>query len=179
MDGIEAALANLDGVSVARVYENDTNATDSDGTPAHTIWCIVEGGDPDEIGEVIYKKKSSGSGMRGAQTVEIDRPNNRTFEAKYDIPGTEDLYIRFSIQLIGGGFIDEDAIKEDIVNGVIWEIGSDAGADDVVDFVKGLNSQYRITGMELSDDDITYTEVVAISSSQNRFLNDVSRITIV
>lgn len=179
LDGIEAALANLDGVSVARVYENDTNVTDSDGTPAHHIWAIVEGGSDADIGEVLYKKKSSGSGMRGAETVLIPRPANRTYTAKFDRPGSEDLYIRFSIQLIGGGFIDEDNLKEQIVEGLLWEIGGDAGADDVIDFLKNINSQYRVTGMELSDDDITYLEVVSPSSPQNRFVNDASRITIV
>lgn len=178
LDGIEASLANLDGVSVARVYENDTNATDSDGTPAHTIWAIVEGGDDTEIGEVIYKKKSSGSGMRGSETVDIVRPNGSLFTANFDRPGQEDLYIRFSIELIGGGFIDEGNLKEQIVEGIIWEIGGDAGADDVIDFVKGINSKYRVTGMQVSDDGATWLEVSEISSPQNRFVNDVSRITI-
>lgn len=178
LDGIEASLANLDGVSVARVYENDTNATDSDGTEAHTIWAIVEGGDDTEIGGVIYKKKSSGSGMRGAEEVEIARPNNRVFTAKFDRPGSEDLYIRFSLELIGGGFIDTDSVKTQIVEGLFWEIGGEAGGDDVTDFLKNLNSQYRVTGMQLSDDDITYLEVIPISSPQNRFVNATSRITI-
>ena len=59
LDSIEAQLADLSGVSVARVYENDTNVTDGDGTPPNTIWAIVEGGDDTEIGEILYKKKSS------------------------------------------------------------------------------------------------------------------------
>jgi len=179
LDGIEAALANLAGVTVARVYENNTNVTDADGTPAHYIWAIVEGGDDTEIGEVIYRKKSAGAGMRGSESVDIDRPNGSTYEVNFDRPGNEDLYIRFSIQLIGGGFIDEDNLKDQIVSGIIWDIGGDAGADDVVDFVKNINSKYRVTGMQLSTDDITYTEVVSVSSPQNRFVNDVSRITII
>lgn len=178
LDGIEASLADLDGVSVARVYENDTKIIDSDGTEPNTIWAIVEGGDDADIGQIIYVKKSSGSGMRGAETVNIPRPNNREFIAKFDRPGLEDLYIRFSISLIGGGFIDEDDIKRQIVEDLLWEIGGDAGADDVVDFLKNINSQYRITGMEVSDDGAAWVEVVPITSPQNRFVNDVARITI-
>ena len=178
LDGIEASLADIDGVSVARVYENDTNVTDSDGTPAHTIWAIVEGGDDTEIGEIIYKKKSSGSGMRGAEEVEITRPDNRLFTSKYDRPGSEDLYIRFSLELIGGGFIDNDSIKTQIVDGLLWKIGGDAGGDDVTDFLKNLNSQYRVTGMQVSDDGATWVEVVPVTSPQNRFVNATSRITI-
>lgn len=178
LDAIEAYLANLDGVSVARVYENDTNVTDSDGTEEHTIWAIVEGGDDTEIGEVIYREKSSGSGMRGAEEVEIERPDNRIFLAKFDRPGAEDLYIRFAIELIGGGFIDEDNLKEQIVEGLIWQIGYDAGADDVIEFLKGINSDYRITGTQVSDDGVVWVEVISVTSPQNRFTNDVSNITI-
>lgn len=179
LDGIEASLADLDGVSVARVYENDTNVTDGDGTLAHTIWAIVEGGSDADIGEIIYVKKSSGSGMRGAESVAIPRPDNREFIALFDRPGSEDLYIRFSIALIGGGFIDEDDIKRQIVEGILWEIGGDAGADDVVDFLKGINSQYRVTAMEVSDDGAAWVEVISVTSPQNRFVNAVARITII
>jgi len=178
LDGIEAALADLDGVSVARVYENDTKIVDPDGTEPNTIWCIVEGGSDKEIGEVIYRKKSSGSGMRGAESTVIKRPDNRFYTSKFDRPGSEDLYIRFSIELIGGGFIDDDYIKRLIVDGIFWKIGGDAGSDDIIDFLKDIDDQYRITGMEVSSDDATWLEVEPILSPQNRFVNDVARITI-
>ena len=179
LDSIEAQLADLSGVSVARVYENDTNVTDGDGTPAHHIWAIVEGGDEDDIGAILYKKKSSGSGMRGAVTVDIPRPNGTTYPASFDRPGSQDLWIRFSLALVGGGVIDEDDIKRQIVENVIWEVGDEASSDVVTSFVKSLNSKYQITGMLLSDDDASYIEVVAPSSPQNRFVNDISRIDII
>jgi uncharacterized phage protein gp47/JayE len=178
LDGIEASLANLNGVSVARVYENDANATDSDGTEAHTIWAIVEGGSDADIADIIYRKKSSGSGMRGAEEVEITRPDNRLFTAKFDRPGSEDLHIRFTLALIGGGFIDKDSIKTKIVEDLFWQIGSDAGGDDVTDFLKGLNDQYRVTGMQVSDDGASWFEVVSVTSPKNRFVNDTANITI-
>ena len=102
LDGLEAALNNLDGVTEAFVYENDTDVIDADLIPPHSIWCIVEGGDPEEIGQTIYSKKSAGCGMKGVQIIEITRPNNRVFEAKYDLAGSEDLYIRFTLSLTGG-----------------------------------------------------------------------------
>ena len=117
--------------------------------------------------------------MRGAESVSIERPNNREFIALFDRPGSEDLYIRFSISLIGGGFIDEDDIKRQIVEDLLWEIGGDAGADDVVDFLKDINNQYRVTGMEVSDDGAAWVEVLSVTSPQNRFVNDVARITII
>lgn len=178
LDGIESSLADLDGVSTAIVYENNTNAVDANGTDPHTIWAIVEGGDPTEIGTVIYRKKSSGSNMRGDQTVDITRPNGTIFTAKYDEPGSEDLYIRFTITLVGGGFIDTDALKITIAEGLFWTIGGDAASDDIIDFLKNINSKYRLTGVEVSDDGVSWSEVVSVSSPKNRWVNDITRITI-
>ncbi len=178
LDGIETNLANLNGVSVARVYENDTNITDANGIPPHSIWAIVEGGSAEDIGNVLFVLKSSGSGMRGNETVNITRSNGTIFTANYDRPASEDLYIRFSIALIGGGVIDENALKIQIVEGLFWQVGSDAGSDDIIDFIKNLNSQYRITQMEVSKDGTNWFEIVSVASLQNRFINNISRITI-
>jgi len=176
LDGLEGALNNLDGVTTAIVYENDTNVTDSDGTEAHTIWCIVEGGSPADIGQVIYSKKTAGCGMRGDQTVLVPRPDNRNYTVKYDVPGNEDLYIRFAIT--SDDTIDEDNIKLQIVKNVLWGIGQDADAGAIICAVKDINNNYIVTGMQVSDDGITWLEIVEVASVKNRFINDVSRITI-
>lgn len=177
LDGLEGALNNLNGVTTAIVYENDTNITDVNGTEAHTIWAIVEGGDPAEIGQVIYAKKTAGCGMRGAQSVEVSRPDNRTYTSKYDIPGNEDLYIRFSVQS-SGDVIDEENIKLQIVENILWGIGSDADSSTVTCFVKFLNNDYIITGMQVSKNGSSWFEIVSVAQLQNRFINDVNRITI-
>jgi len=176
LDSIEAAIRNLDGVTTAIVLENNTGVPDADGTPGHHIWAIVEGGDPDEIGEAIYKKKSSGSGMRGAQVVEVPRPDGRTFQANYDLVSNQDLYIRFSLSFTG--VVDLDDLKRQIVEGVIWDPGAPATADTVTCFVKSVNKKYIITGAEISDDGASWLEVLTVASPENRFQNDVSRITI-
>ena len=178
LDSLEASLSDLEGVTTAIVFENQTDTTDSNGIPPHSIWVVVEGGDVDSIGLTIYTKKSSGSGMRGTQTVNVPRPDGRIFVSRFDRPVNQDLWIRFSLSLPGGGVIDTDNVKEQIVEGLFWDINGEAGADDVIDFVKGLNPDYRVTGAEVSTDNITYSEVVNVSSPQNRFVNDVTRITI-
>ena len=178
LDGIEASLVALEGVVNARVYENVTSVIDSNGIPPHSIWAIVEGGSPTEIGRAIAAKKSSGSGMRGVQSVDIPRPNGSSIIINYDEPGSEDLYIRFSISLIGGGFLDTENVKREIVNRLLWEIGNDAGADDVIEFLKETNELYRVTQMEVSLDGTIWSEIATISSIQNRFVNDITRITI-
>lgn len=176
LDSIEAALANLDNVTAAIVYENDTNVDpDSRGIPAHSIWCIVEGGDATEIANTIYAKKSSGSGMRGDETVDITRPNGQIFQAKYDLATSQDLYIRFNLD---GDTFDPDTIKEGIVTNVLWNIGQDGVGSIITAYLQGLDQDFQITNMEVSDDGASWAEVVSPSSLKNRFVNATSRITI-
>lgn len=63
LDGIVGAVANVPGVSAAGNppalgWENDTETTDANGLPAHSIAIIVEGGDDTAIAEAIYNKKT-------------------------------------------------------------------------------------------------------------------------
>lgn len=64
-DGTIGALENLTGVTAVRGYENDTSFVDSNLIPAHTISCIVEGGDVTEICQTIQLHKTPGTGTYG------------------------------------------------------------------------------------------------------------------
>jgi uncharacterized phage protein gp47/JayE len=55
------------GVTQGRVFENNTDITDADGTPAHHIWVIVEGGTATDIATAIIEHNAAGIGTRGAQ----------------------------------------------------------------------------------------------------------------
>jgi uncharacterized phage protein gp47/JayE len=50
----------LAGASRAIVIENDTDTTDSEGRPPHSIECVVEGGDEDAIAKTIWENKAAG-----------------------------------------------------------------------------------------------------------------------
>lgn len=69
LDGTIGAVASIAGVTRFRGYENDSNTTDSDGIPAHSIAIVAEGGDSQAIGEAIANKKTPGTGTYGTTTV--------------------------------------------------------------------------------------------------------------
>ena len=177
LDAIEAALQDLDNVVTAIVLENNTDVTDGDGIPPHSIWAIIEGGDNIEIGTVIYAKKSSGSGMKGAVEVEITRPNGTLFTSKFDRPIDEDLYIRFNL-VLPGGVVDTDNLKELIVENITWGVGADAVGSIITTYVQSLNVNYQISAMEVSNDGASWFEVEQTTLPVNRFVNDITRITI-
>lgn len=51
-----AALANVDAV---KVYDNDSGV-EADGRPAHSVECVVTGGDPQDIADTIFAYKAGG-----------------------------------------------------------------------------------------------------------------------
>ena len=176
-DSLESLLKNLETVSSAQVWDNYTPTTDTYGTPANSIWCIVEGGFPADIAQAIYSKKGAGAGMRGAVTEDVVRPNGQIFTAKWDIPNNVNLWIKFSVNLPGGG-VDRTSMKTTIADGLFWDVGGDAVGDVVTEFVRKINPLYRVTGMLLSEDNITYTEIRLSASPVNRFVNATTRMTI-
>ena len=68
VDSIRSALLELDGVTTALVYENETDLTDADGRPPHSVEAVVNGGDPDDICNAIWVKKAAGIDTYGSES---------------------------------------------------------------------------------------------------------------
>lgn len=84
LEGTVGAVANIEGVTRYKGYENDSDTTDSDGIPEHSISIIAEGGDSAAIAEAIAKKKTPGTGTYGTTSVVVlDR---------YGVPNTINFY---------------------------------------------------------------------------------------
>jgi uncharacterized phage protein gp47/JayE len=68
---IGASLASVPGVLSYVIYENDTNTTDANGVPAHSICAVVEGGDVNAIAAAIAFKKTPGTGTFGSTSIVV------------------------------------------------------------------------------------------------------------
>lgn len=64
-EGIIGAIADINGVSRIRGYENDTSVVDADGIPPHAIALVIEGGDSTAIARVLLAKKAPGVATYG------------------------------------------------------------------------------------------------------------------
>lgn len=122
-DGIVAGLLSLNGVKKAIVYENDTTITDEHGIPPHCIYSIVDGGETQEIAEIIAAKKSLGVGTHGeiSQTVTDDSGVTKTI--KFSRPVNVPIYAHVKIAPLNGYLYSVgDSIKQAIAD-YINEIG--------------------------------------------------------
>lgn len=75
LEGTLGAVLSVDGVSKATIYENDTNSTDSNGIPAHSISVVAQGGSATDIARAIWLKKTPGCGTHGSTREAITDSN--------------------------------------------------------------------------------------------------------
>jgi uncharacterized phage protein gp47/JayE len=97
LEGITGAVANIDGVARIRGYENDTDAPDANGLPAHSISLVVDGGDAQEIAKAIHDKKTPGTGTYGAINIPVADKYGLVTAIKFFRPSVVD--VRISMQL--------------------------------------------------------------------------------
>ena len=66
VDSTVAGIASVSGVTRYKVYDNDTNLTDENGIPGHSIAAVVEGGLDADVAEQVYLRKGPGGGTYGS-----------------------------------------------------------------------------------------------------------------
>jgi len=174
-----SALGNINDIEDQKVLENKTNVTDANGVPPHSYWIIVLGGTDQDVADVIYEKRSGGSGMRGVESVNVTQIDGTLFEVNFDRAINEDLYIKFSIEdIITGNPVDQDFIKTQIVEGINFKIGQIANKTDIECFIKDLLPNVYVKDLQVSNDDITYVDTLDPTTVQHKFVLDESRIDI-
>ncbi|MGE2433626.1 baseplate J/gp47 family protein [Morganella morganii] len=109
--GLEGALLDVPDVKQAKVYENFTGQTDEKGVPAHSLNAVVIGGNDDDIGFTILKKKIGGCGVFGAiENTQIYADVPRT--VRFDRAEMVNVKVQLLLERTGGFHdIDTDGIK--------------------------------------------------------------------
>lgn len=69
--GTIGGVENLPGVTKVKGYENDTDSTDANGVPEHSICVVVAGGTDDDIANEIELHKTPGTGTFGDVSVPV------------------------------------------------------------------------------------------------------------
>lgn len=108
LDGLLAALENIEGVTFAFVEENDSSSVNADSVPGHSIWVIVAGsGAAADIANAIYVKRNAGCGMfqsgyAGAQVYNVTQPDGSLFPVYWDEVIGASLCIKFTASSLDG-----------------------------------------------------------------------------
>ena len=97
VEAIRAALIQTDGVTFAIVYENDTDTTDSDGRPPHSIEAIVAGGNPQDIGATIWRTHAGGITTYGTQAVTVNDSQGIPHTMRFNRPTEVPIHLQIKV----------------------------------------------------------------------------------
>lgn len=182
-DAMLSQLLQLDGVTDANVFVNNTGSTDSDtGVAAYTVWPIVDGGANAEIANIIYQN-SAGLATTGAVTVNVPAISGQTFTVSFDRVTPVRLYISFDLKKVDPSInLAENILKEDIADNLSFGLGDPAETSYITKVVSDCLASYGAgvyaLNVEVSDDGVTYTDYIAASNLDKRFVVSATDITI-
>lgn len=113
---ILGAIKNIIGVGRAVIYENDTDVTDGDGIPAHSICVVAEGGDIDLIAAAIARYKTPGTGTYGDTEVTVPSEVGPPLDIRFDELALVDMAVLVVMDALAG-YVNStgDLIKASIV----------------------------------------------------------------
>lgn len=158
LDGIVGAVASISGVDRLRAYENDTDTTDGNGIPSHSIALVVDGGDATAVANAIATKKTPGAGTFGTTSVTVTDIYGRPIVIKFYRPTTQAITVAISLKALSGystavGQAVQQAVS-DYINAV--DIGGGAsGTVEWADAITAANSvpnsnTFKLTALTLT-----------------------------
>lgn len=151
-----------------------------DSIPANSIWVICDGGTAADIAEKIYRYRSLGCGMKGSEEVFIEQPDGTLFSVLFDYVVQQDLYVRFHVDVIGGGSYDEDYLKTQLALLYQFGIYQESDITTVQSLIKQINPQLAASAVEVSNDGISWVATYLYPDDfQNKFVLDTANITII
>jgi len=131
LEAIRSKLKNLEGVSDAFIFENDTLINDIDGRPGKSYECVVDGGDEDEIAITIWKSKPGGIRTYGqiSQNITDSQGNTRTIQ--FSRPTEISIYTSLDLTVDSTVFPFNGALKaKELI--VAWGAFLGIGRDVIV-----------------------------------------------
>lgn len=176
-DSIESQMLNLPTVTQCKAYDNKSNST-VNGIPPHTVWVIVEGGTPQEIGQVIYANIPPGIPMKGDQSVLITKSSGDMEFFYYDTPAAVNLYVRATIKNFTSEALDTNYIKTQLAQ-TNYNIQEMALTSEItVTLQNALGETGTPYNVEISLDGNTWAEYLTPSGLDEFFVITTSNITL-
>lgn len=118
-DALRAKLLQVPGVLQVTVFENDTDATDGNGLPPHSIECLVyDGASPAatdaSIAQAIWDNKAAGIQTHGGTTANATDSQGNTRSMSFSRPTLKPVYFDVTITDVAG-YPGDLAVKEALV----------------------------------------------------------------
>ncbi|MDR0454707.1 MAG: baseplate J/gp47 family protein [Deferribacteraceae bacterium] len=183
-----AKLYNISGVTKLKIYENSADIyNDTLSLNPHSLWIIIEGGDISDIGEIIAKNKTAGTGLKGGMTAtfteNIYKPDGTMFymvhTMSFDRPVLTQLYIRVIIKrkLINYP-VDTEAIKESIERENDFDIAENAVVTSLYAAIYKAGNTFIASELQISRDGVNWSGEFIEAGAWERFVVSYENIEI-
>ena len=96
-DAIRADLLNINDVTAVVIFENDTDITDSDGRPPHSLDIVVQGGDDQDIADRIWATRGGGIQTIGDITGTVVDSQGFNQTVKFSRPTEVDIWVEVDL----------------------------------------------------------------------------------
>jgi len=154
IDGIQSAVENIDNVTQALVLENDTDAVDANGLPAHSFQVVVSGGADIDVADIIWLKKPAGIQAFGDITEQIIDSQGVSHDISFSRPTAVTIYVEVTLTTFAEYPANgDDLIKQAIVdyaNRDLVDNRSFGLADDVI-YTRLYTPINSVAGHEIDD----------------------------
>lgn len=97
VEAIRSRLLDLEGVTTALVFENDTNATDGEGRPAKSFEAVVQGGDDQAVADLLWEVKPAGIETFGSITLAVEDSLGNNQDVSFSRPTEVPIYIEVDL----------------------------------------------------------------------------------
>ncbi|EQB5886582.1 baseplate J/gp47 family protein [Klebsiella pneumoniae] len=101
-DAVDGAIANVEGVTRHKLFENDTETTDANWLPEHSISAVVEGGDATEIANTIRSVKGQGVSTYGTTAVVVTDKYGNPYTIRFSRPVDVPVYVSITLKALTG-----------------------------------------------------------------------------
>ncbi|WP_195605918.1 baseplate J/gp47 family protein [Klebsiella oxytoca] len=101
-DAVDGAIANVEGVTRHKLFENDQEVTDYNGLPPHSISAIVEGGDATEIANTLRRVKGQGVTTYGTTSVIVTDRYGNPYTIRFSRPMDVPIYVSITLKALTG-----------------------------------------------------------------------------
>lgn len=96
-EAIRSRMLELVGVTDVIVFENDSDITDVDGRPEHSYEVVVNGGDDQEIADLIWESKPAGIATFGNQTTAVIDSEGATKSVNWSRPTLVPIFLSIDL----------------------------------------------------------------------------------
>jgi uncharacterized phage protein gp47/JayE len=117
IESLYSAILSVQGVEDIRIYENDTNITDSNGVDGHSFLTIVDGGLGSAIAQAIWDNKPIGIQSQGNTVVTVLDSQGLPHDVRFSRPTQVTVFVQIALTKFSDFPADgEDKIKDAIIS---------------------------------------------------------------